>query len=105
MRSAARSVASSCSTSGASRVKRQQVSGTVPIAKLSTGQMLSSVQASGGYYFGINGKQVVTDVQQRMYQQKYLIDTRSGVLVELDNPKGPRTNNVTDQPLLRGRMT
>jgi hypothetical protein len=71
----------------ASRVKRQQVSGTVPIAKLSTGQMLSSVQASGGYYFGINGKQVVTDVQQRMYQQKYLIDTRSGVLIELDNPK------------------
>ncbi len=71
----------------ASRVKRQQVSGAVPIAKLSTGQMLTSVQANGGDYFGINGKQIVTDVHQRMYQQKYLIDTRSGQLIELDNPK------------------
>jgi hypothetical protein len=70
-----------------SSVKRQVLAGTVPLATLSTGQMLTAVSDSGGTYLGIDGKRVVMDEHERMYDPRYLIHSRTSRVIELDGPK------------------
>jgi hypothetical protein len=69
----------------ASSVHRQLVSGGLPIASLTTGEMLTS--AASGPYLALNGKQVVSDPHARMYEMKYLMTSRTGSLIELSNPR------------------